>query len=94
MSEEGSFFPTVPLLVPHTSIGTAATAFVRSFLVANFEHYISALSKMLPWFFSLDDTNYARRLSIHLRYMYRLKGVAPHVAVQFQQGKFAVSKTS
>ena len=39
-------------------------------------------------------TNYARRLSIHLRNMYRLKDVAPDVAVQFQQGKFAVSKTS
>ena len=49
---------------------------------------------MVPWFFSLDDTNYVRRLSIHLRDMYRLKDVAPDVAVQFQQGKFAVSKTS
>ena len=49
---------------------------------------------MVPWSFSLDDTNYARRLSIHLRDIYRLKDVAPDVAVQLQQGKFAVSKTS
>ena len=49
---------------------------------------------MVPWFFSLDHTNYARWLPIHLRDMYRLNDVAPDVAAQFQQGKFAVSKTS
>jgi len=69
-------------------------AFVRSFQEANFELYIEALSKMVPWFFSLDHTNYARWLPIHLRYMNCLNDVAPDVAVQFQQGKFAVSKTS
>ena len=45
---------------------------------------------MVPWFFSLDHTNYARWLPIHLRDMYRLNDVA----VQFQQGKFPVSKMS
>lgn len=69
-------------------------AFVRSFREANFELYIDALSKMVPWFFSLDHTNYARWLPIHLRDMYRLNDVAPDVAVQFKQGKFAVNKTS
>lgn len=49
---------------------------------------------MVPWFFSLDHTNYARWLPIHLRDMYRLNDVAPDVAVQFKQGKFAVNKTS
>lgn len=60
-------------------------AFVRSFREANFELYIDALSKMVPWFFSLDHTNYARWLPIHLRDMYRLNHVAPDVAVQFRQ---------
>ena len=69
-------------------------AFVRSFREANFELYIDALSKMVPWFFSLDHTNYARWLPIHLRDMYRLNHVAPDVAVQFRQRKFAVRKTS
>ena len=41
-------------------------AFVRSFREANFELYIDTLSKMVPWFFSLDHTNYARWLPIHL----------------------------
>ena len=59
-------------------------AFVRSFREANFELYIDALSKMVPWFFSLDHTNYARWLPIHLRDMYRLNDVAPDVAAQFQ----------
>ena len=66
-------------------------AFVRSFREANFELYIDALSKMVPWFFSLDHTNYARWLPIHIRDMYRLNDVAPDVAVHFQQGNFAVT---
>ena len=49
---------------------------------------------MVPWFFLLDHTNYARRLPIHLRDMHRLNDVAPDVAVQFQQGTLAVSRTS
>lgn len=49
---------------------------------------------MVPWFFSLDHTNCARWLPIHLRDMYRLNDVAPDVALQFQQGKFAVNKMS
>lgn len=69
-------------------------AFVRSFREAKFELYIDGLSKMVPWFFSLDHTNYARWLPIHLRDMYRLNDLAPDVSVQFWQGKFAVSKMS
>lgn len=49
---------------------------------------------MVPRFFSLDNANNARRLQIHLRDMYRLYDVAPDLTVRFQQGKFAVGKTS
>ena len=68
--------------------------FVRSLREANFELYIDAVSKIVPWFFGLDHTNYARWLPIHLRDMYRLNNVAPDVDSQFKQGRFVVNKTS
>ena len=67
---------------------------VRSLREANFELYIDAVSKIVPWFFGLDHTNSARWLPIHLRDMCRLNDVAPDVASQFKQGRFVVNKTS
>ena len=52
------------------------------------------MSKIVPWFFGLDHTNYARWLPIHLRDMYRLNNVAPDVDSQFKQGRVVVNKTS
>ena len=40
--------------------------FVRSLGEANFELYINAVSKIVPWFFGLHHTNYARWLPIHV----------------------------
>ena len=68
--------------------------FVRSLREANFELYINAVSKIVPWFFGLDNTNSARWLPIHLRDMCRLNDVAPDVASQFKRGRFVVNKTS
>ena len=42
-------------------------AFVRSIREVNFQLYIDALTKMVPWFFALDHPNYARWLPVHLR---------------------------
>ena len=54
----------------HSSIsGTRDTAlqlellvfsFVKSLREANFALYVDCLTKLTPWFFSLDHTNYAR----------------------------------
>jgi len=68
--------------------------FVRSLREANFEFYVDAVSTIVPWFFGLDHTNYARWLPIYLRDMCRLNDVAPDVASQFKQGRFVVNKTS
>ena len=68
--------------------------FVRTLREANFELYIDAVSKIVPWFFGLDHTNSARWLPIHLRDMCRLNDVAPDVASQFKQGRFVVNNTS
>ena len=68
--------------------------FVRSIRQANFDLYCDALSKMVPWFFSMNCTNYARWIPIHLRDMFALKDNAPDVALEFRKGNFTVSKTT
>lgn len=40
--------------------------FVRSLREADFNLYIDSLSQLVPWFFSLDHTHYARWIPIHL----------------------------
>ncbi|KAK3753824.1 hypothetical protein QZH41_005372 [Actinostola sp. cb2023] len=67
--------------------------FLRSLRQANFTLYIEALSKMMPWFFALNHTNYARWLPVHLRDMYSLKQAAPEVASHFEKGFFTVHKS-
>ncbi|WAR11602.1 hypothetical protein MAR_025782, partial [Mya arenaria] len=41
--------------------------FVRSIRSRNFRLYIESLKSLLPWFFALDHTNYARWLPVHVR---------------------------
>ena len=48
---------------------------------------------MLPWFFALNHTNYARWLPVHLRDMSALQQTAPGVFLQFEKGLFTVHKT-
>ena len=67
--------------------------FLRSLRQANFTLYINALYKMLPWFFALNHTNYARWLPVHLRDMSALQQTAPNVFSQFVKGFFTVHKS-
>lgn len=46
--------------------------FVRSLREGDFKLYIESLSQLVPWFFSLDHTNYARWIPVHLRDMVTL----------------------
>ena len=48
---------------------------------------------MLPWFYALNHTNYARWLPVHLRDMSALQQTAPGVFLQFEKGLFTVHKT-
>ena len=43
---------------------TAVLLFVRSLREANFALYVDSLTNLMPWFFVLDRTNYARWLSV------------------------------
>ena len=67
--------------------------YLRSLRQANFTLYIDALSKMLPWFFALNHTNYARWLPVHLRDMRALQQTAPDVFAQFVKELFTVHKS-
>ena len=60
---------------------------------ANFLLYIKALSKIVPWFFSLDHKHYSRWVPIHLRDMMSLKQLHPDVFTEFLKGKFVVKKS-
>jgi hypothetical protein len=64
--------------------------FVRSLI---FDMYIAVLIELMPWFFALDRTHYARWLSVHVRDMQGLQSKYPGLAKEFRAEKFTVCKT-
>jgi len=69
-------------------------SFVRLIRDSNFELYVGILLHNLAlWFFCLDQTHYARWLSVHLRDMVSLKHRHPDIAAEFRHGKFTVAKS-
>src|SRR6218665_3406673 len=68
--------------------------FVRSFRESNFGLYLDAMISLIPWFFALDRTNYARWLSVHIRDMVDLPNANREVFNHFNLGKFTVKRTS
>lgn len=67
--------------------------YVRSLREANFSMYVDALTELVPWFFALDHTNYARWIPVHLRDMAELANKHPDVFTEFSNGHFTVQKT-
>ena len=68
--------------------------YVRSIRDATFLLYVDSLTKIVPWFFALDHTNYARWIPIHLRDTVSLDIKHPDVFAQFLAGNFAVKMTT
>jgi len=68
-------------------------AFVRSLRTGDFELYVDTLTKLTPWFFSLNHTHYARWMSVHVRDICSLDRTHPDVAREFQRGKFVMAKS-
>lgn len=68
--------------------------FVRAIREADFKLYVDALTKIVPWFFALDHTHYARWIPVHLRDMVTLKEEHPEVFAEFLKGNFVVKKTA
>ena len=67
--------------------------YVRSLRESSFTSYIDALTELVPWFFALDHTNYARWIPVHLRDMSELPTKHPDVAREFEAGNFTIRKT-
>ena len=67
--------------------------YVRSLREANFAMYLDALTELVPWFFALDHTNYARWVPVHLRDMAELPKTHPNTYRGFNAGHFTVQKT-
>ena len=67
--------------------------YVRSLREANFSMYLDALTELVPWFFALDHTNYARWIPVHQRDMAELANKHPDVFTEFSNGHFTIQKT-
>jgi hypothetical protein len=67
--------------------------FVRSIRQGNFSMFVEAMKDVVPWFFALDHTNYARWVTVHLRDMLTISSSHPEIASEFQHGRFTISKT-
>lgn len=67
--------------------------FVCSIRTGNFPQYIESLIRLVPWFFSLDHTHYARWVPVHIQDILRLEKVAPDLAEAFHSGWFTVQIT-
>ena len=67
--------------------------FVRSLRSGNFQLYLDVIPHIVPWFFRMNHTHYARWMSVHLRDMIILEKKHPDVAKEFRKGKFTVSKS-
>lgn len=66
--------------------------FVRTEQDGNFSLYVEALKKLVSWFFSLDQTNYARWLPIYFRDLSILFHVHPEIKSEFCKGNFVIHK--
>ena len=67
--------------------------YVRAIREVNFLLYVEALSKIVPWFFSLNHTHYSRWVPIHLRDMMSLTRLHLDAYTEFLKEKFVIKKS-
>ena len=67
--------------------------YVQSLREGNFQLYVESLTKITPWMFALDHTNYSRWLPIHIRGMVTLANKHPNFLVEFESGNFVMHKS-
>ena len=68
-------------------------ACVRSLRIGDFDLYVDTLTKLTPWFFSLNRTHYSRWMSVHVRDMCSLDTTNPNVAQEVRNGQFVLGKS-
>ena len=67
--------------------------YVRAIQEGNFQLYIEALTKIVPWFFASDNTHYSRWIPVHLCDMVALRESHPAIYAEFLKGRFVVKKS-
>ena len=68
--------------------------YVQSIREGNFELHLASLYRMFPWFFALDQYNYARCATIYWFDMELLKHRCPNEYKEFAAGNFSFLKTN
>ena len=61
---------------------------VWSLCEGHFLLYIQACDKRCPWFYVIDQTNYARWLPVHVQDMVQLSDKHPDAYAEFLRGNF------
>ena len=67
--------------------------FIRADREGNWPLHLELFSKMLPWFFIYDHSNYARWGPVYLADMKALPTTAPEVFNEFVAGRFTIKRT-
>jgi len=61
--------------------------YVRSVRQGSLMMYLDALTELVPWFYALDHTHYARWIPVHSKDMAKLTTKHPDVARKFREGQ-------
>ncbi len=85
--------PPVPVLVHHITVGNLCTDLRKINTEGNFELYVQALVKIIPWYLALDHTHYARWTPVHLHDMISLEQSHPSIYAEFAKRNFIVKKS-
>jgi hypothetical protein len=87
MTERAAACPhALQILAYHPATGLI---YVRAIREGNFQLYIEALTKIVPWFFALDHT----WIPVHLCDMVSLNDCHPDIYAEFMKGKFTVKNS-
>ena len=67
--------------------------FIRAEREGDWRPHLASKAEMTPYFFSMDCSNYSRRLPVYLADMHLLEDTAPEVHQEFMHGNHAVSRS-
>ena len=70
-----------------------ARVFVNSLREGHLHLYVESFCKLVPWLFALDQTNYARWLSVHIRDITSIYETHQYIYVHFVNGNFVMRKS-
>ena len=93
-SSRAELYPQFKFWLLILQLKLAVLVYVRAKREGDFKMYVDALTKIAPWFFALNHTNYARWIPVHVRDIVTLKVVHPKVFAEFLKGNFVVKKTA